>query len=59
MGKMGRPTDSKKDLCIKLRIDDETNRKLEFCMEMEKKNKSEVIRDAILKQYNELRNGEY
>lgn len=58
MKKMGRPTKSKKDLCIKLRIDEETNQKLEVCMELEKKNKSEIIRESIIAMYEKLMNGE-
>lgn len=51
---MGRPTTAKKDLCIKLRIDEETNNKLEVCMQLEKMNKSELIRRSILELYNKL-----
>ncbi len=54
MKKMGRPTTAKKDLCIKLRIDEETNNMLEVCMQLEKMNKSEVIRRSILEMYNRL-----
>ena len=54
MKKMGRPTTAKKDLCIKLRIDEETNNKLEVCMQLEKMNKSELIRRSILELYNKL-----
>ena len=54
MKKMGRPTTAKKDLCIKLRIDEETNNKLEVCMQLEKMNKSELIRQSILELYNKL-----
>ncbi len=55
---MGRPTEAKKDICIKVRIDEETCKKLEFCMEVEKMNKSEIIRQLIIKRYNELMNGD-
>ena len=54
MKKMGRPTEAKKDLCIKLRIDQDTNKKLEVCMEIEHKNKSEMIRSSILEMYKRL-----
>ena len=59
MSKIGRPTDAKKDICIKIRIDDETNRKLEICMKMERQNRSEVIRQSILDKYNKLMEGNY
>lgn len=42
MKKMGRPTKSKKDLCIKLRIDEETNQKLEVCMELKKRTNTKL-----------------
>ena len=58
MGKMGRPTESRKDLCVKIRIDEELNQKLEVCMELEGKNKSEIIRESIISMYEELMNGE-
>ena len=54
MKKMGRPTAAKKDLCIKLRIDPDTNKKLEVCMKIEHKNKSEMIRSSILEMYKRL-----
>lgn len=57
MTKMGRPTTAKKDICIKIRIDDETNRKLEMCMKIENQNKSEVIRQSILEKYRKLMEG--
>ena len=57
MTKMGRPTEAKKDICIKLRIDEETNRKLEVCMKLENLNRSEVIRQSILETYNKLMEG--
>ncbi len=58
MKKMGRPTEAKKDICVKVRIDEETCKKLELCMEVENLNKSEIIRQSIIKRYNELMNGE-
>ena len=54
MKKMGRPTEAKKNIFIKLRIDPDTNEKLEVCMEIENKNKSEIIRYSILEMYKRL-----
>lgn len=42
----------------KIRIDEELNQKLEVCMELEGKNKSEIIRESIISMYEELMNGE-
>ena len=50
MKKMGRPTEARKDLWI----DQDTNEKLEVCMELEHKNKSEMIRSSILEMYKRL-----
>ena len=57
MSRIGRPTESKKDICIKLRIDKETDRKLEWCMEYENTNKSEIIRRSIIEMYEKRMNG--
>ena len=57
MSKIGRKKKKKKDLSIKIRIDDETNRKLEMCMEIEKLNRSELIRQSIIDKYNKLMEG--
>ena len=54
MKKIGRPTEAKKDLCIKLRLDQDTNEKLEICMKIKHKNKSEIIRSSILEMYKRL-----
>ncbi len=54
MKKMGRPTDAKKDIWIKFRMDHNTNEKLEICMELLNSNKSEAIRKSILALYNRL-----
>ena len=58
MSKMGRPTEAKKDLCIKIRMDDETNRMLEVLVEAECKSKSEIIRQAIFDKYEKIKGGE-
>ena len=52
--KMGRPTKAKKNLIIKARIDDQTNEKLEKCVNKTGKSKSDIVRDGILKIYQEL-----
>ena len=57
MGKIGRPTDAKKDICIKLRIDEDTYNKLELCMESVNMNRSETIRHSILEMYNKIVEG--
>ena len=53
MKKMGRPTEAKKDICIKVRIDEDTCKKLEICMEIDNMNKSEIIRKLIIDKYNQ------
>ena len=57
MAKIGRPTNAKKDICIKLRIDEDTFNKLEMCMKIENENRSEVIRKSIIEKYNNLMEG--
>lgn len=52
--KMGRPTKEKKNVIIKARIDDQTNEKLEKCVNKTGKSKSDIVRDGILKIYQEL-----
>lgn len=52
--KMGRPTEAKKNVTIKARIDDQTNKKLELCVNKTGKSKSDIVRDGILKIYQEL-----
>lgn len=47
MNKKGRPTNSKKDINIKIRIDTNTYNKLEFCASVLQVSKSEVIRRAV------------
>lgn len=47
MNKKGRPTNSKKDINIKIRIDINTYNKLDFCASVLQVSKSEVIRRAI------------
>lgn len=52
--KKGRPTDSKKDAILKVRIDDRTKLMLEYCKETMKISKSEVVRISIEETYKKL-----
>ena len=56
--KMGRPIvgDEPKDIQIKFRISKTDNEKLEKISKMTRMNKSEVLRNGIGIQYNQLRN---
>lgn len=48
-------TDTPKDRTLKIRFDAETERKLIFVCEKTEKTKSQVIRDGIDKQYEDLK----
>ncbi len=50
-------TDSPKDKMLRIRIDAETGKKLEFVCEHTQKSKSDVVRDGIDKQYAEIQSG--
>lgn len=52
-----RLTGTPKDKMLKVRVDAETKRKLEFVCEHTEKSKSDVIRDGIDKQYADIQNG--
>ena len=52
---MGRPTNDPKNNELKIRISQEDNEKLKYCMECTNKSKSEIVRDGIDKVYNELK----
>lgn len=52
--KMGRPTDDKKDLTLKLRLSSNDIAKLDYCCQKTNKYKSEIIREGIDKVYTEL-----
>ena len=54
MNKLGRPTESRKEIVVRARIDEETNHQLEICIDKLELTKSEVIREGILKLYAEL-----
>lgn len=45
--KIGRPTDSPKDISLRIRINAQTDEKLKECSESLKVTKSEVIRQGI------------
>ena len=53
--KMGRPTDAIKDSVIKVRIDEQTKRMLEYCVRNSFMSKSDVVRQGIENVYNELK----
>ena len=52
--KMGRPTDSPKDIDIKIRFDKETAEKLEKCSEKMEITRAEVVRRGVRKMYDDL-----
>lgn len=54
----GRPTNAVKGIVIKARIDEETERMLEVCIEKTSMTKSDVVRSGIMKIYNEICKGE-
>lgn len=53
--KIGRPTDAKKNSVIKVRLDDQTQHMLEYCVSVSVTSKSEVVRRGIEVIYNELK----
>lgn len=52
--KMGRPTDSPKDIDIKIRFDKDTVDKLEICSEKMQITRAEVVRRGVKKMYDDL-----
>ncbi len=52
--KIGRPTDAPKNKTIKFRIDEETNRQLEYCSDKLNTSKSQILREGVHKIYGEL-----
>ncbi len=52
--KIGRPTDSHKDIDIKIRFDKETVEKLEICSEKMQITRAEVVRRGVRKMYDDL-----
>ena len=55
MKSKGRPTEAKKDIMLKVRIDEQTNRMLDYCTRMSGSSKSEVIRSGIELQYKNVK----
>ncbi|AYZ73030.1 CopG family transcriptional regulator [Fusobacterium necrophorum] len=49
--KMGRPTDSKKNLMLRIRLDEETHKKLEKLAQSENVSMSEFVRNFIKVQH--------
>ena len=52
---MGRPTEAKKDITIKVRIDEETQNMIDYCIKQKKVSKSEIVRLGIAKVYQEIK----
>lgn len=52
--KMGRPTDSRKDIDIKFRFDRDTVEKLKICSEKMQITRAEVVRRGVRKMYDSL-----
>ena len=53
--KMGCPTDAIKDSVIKVRIDEQTKRMMEYCVEISSMSKSNVVRQGIENIYDEFK----
>ncbi len=53
--KIGRPTEAKKDITIKIRIDEETQRMIDYCIKQKTLSKSEIVRLGITKVYQEIK----
>ena len=53
--KMGRPTDNPKNTMVRVRVDDETLKILDECVDNLNLNRSEVIRIGIKKAYAEIK----
>lgn len=52
--KMGRPTDSPKDITIKIRFDKETSEILEDCSKQMGVSRAEVVRRGVRKMHSDL-----
>lgn len=52
--KMGRPTDNPKDISLKVRLDKETDKKLDDCVRAMEVSKAEVIRRGVHKVHDDL-----
>lgn len=53
--KLGRPTDNPKNIELRIRLDEDTNVKLEFCSEAKNVSKAEIARLGIQKVYEEMK----
>ena len=53
--KLGRPTDSPKDITIKIRFDKDTSEKLEKCSEKLEISRAEVVRRGVHKMYDDIK----
>ncbi|WP_432664899.1 ribbon-helix-helix domain-containing protein [Wukongibacter baidiensis] len=53
--KIGRPTDNPKNISVRIRMDETTVKKLDRCCEVEKLNRSEMIRKSIHKYHDGLK----
>ena len=53
--KLGRPTDNPKDIVLKIRLDNDTSRKLEECSEEMEVSKAGVVRQGISKMHDDLK----
>ena len=52
--KIGRPTDSPKDITMKIRFDKDTSEKLEECSEKMEISRAEVVRRGVKKMHDDL-----
>ena len=52
--KLGRPTDSPKDITMKIRFDKDTSEKLEVCSKKMEISRAEVVRRGVKKMYDGL-----
>lgn len=51
---MGRPTDNPKDISLKVRLDKDTAKKLDECVEVLKVSKAEVMRRGVNEVHKDL-----
>ncbi|WP_432407991.1 CopG family transcriptional regulator [Wukongibacter sp. M2B1] len=52
--RLGRPTDNPKNTMLRIRMDNETLRKLDKCRKVFDTNRSDMIRKSIHKMYDDL-----
>ena len=52
---LGRPTNSPKDVMVRVRMDKTTLSKLDKCVDLKGSNRSQVIRDAIVLVYSKIK----